>query len=45
MQFRNSYVDDKHTYTAAQMVWTHNFDLPETDPRREWEVVAVKEVK
>lgn len=43
VQYRTGYID-KFTYTAAQMVWTHDTSLPENDRRREWEIVAVKEV-
>jgi len=35
VQFRNSYVDDKRTYTAAQLRWTHE--------GHDWDVVAVRE--
>lgn len=35
VQFRNGYIDTKHEYTAAQMVWKHE--------GRDWDIVAVKE--
>lgn len=35
VQFRNGFVDQKHSYTAAQLRWTHE--------GHDWDVVAVKE--
>lgn len=35
VQFRNGYVDEKHTYEAPQLVWIHDGGT--------WDVVAVRE--
>lgn len=38
VQFRNGYVDRKHSYTAAQIRWLHK------DPPDDFDVVAVRKV-
>lgn len=35
VQFRNSYVDRKHSYTAAELRWIHDGS--------DWDVVAIRE--
>lgn len=37
VQFRNGFVDEKHSYTAAQLRWTHDGS--------DWDVIAVREAK
>ena len=34
VQFRSGYIDLKHTYEAAHLVWTHE--------GHEWDVIAVR---
>lgn len=34
VQFRTGYVDDKHEYTAGQMIWKHDGSS--------WDVIAVR---
>lgn len=35
VQFRNGYVDDKHSYSADQLRWVHNGS--------DWDVVAIRD--